>query len=138
MSLSLPLSFFVSLSLLICLACVAFSLFLHILKTRIYLGFDNFSPNSHLQLIMRLNGEGNGNLLQCSCLEYPMDTGAWLAAVPGVAKSQTRLNDFTLTFHFPALEKEMATHSSVIASRIPWMEKPGRLQSMGSHGVGHN
>ena len=67
-----------------------------------------------------------------------MDGGAWLAAVHGVAKSQTRLSDCTLTFHFPALEKEMATHSSVLAWRIPWTEKPGRLQSMRLHGVGHD
>ena len=60
-----------------------------------------------------------------------MDGGAWWAAVHGVAKSQTRLRDFTFTFHFHALEKEMATHSSVLAWRIPWTEKPGRLQSMG-------
>ena len=58
--------------------------------------------------------------------------------VYGVAKSRTRLSDFTFTFHFPALEKEMATHSSVLAWRIPGMEKPGRLLSMGSHGVGHD
>ena len=67
-----------------------------------------------------------------------MDGGAWWAAVCGVAKSQTRLNDFTFTFHFHALEKEMAAHSSVLAWRIPWMEEPGRLQSMGSLRVGHD
>ena len=67
-----------------------------------------------------------------------MDGGAWLAAVHGVAKSQTRLSDFTLTLHFPALEKEMATHSSVLAWRIPGTGEPGRLQSMGSHGVRHD
>ena len=67
-----------------------------------------------------------------------MDGGAWWAAVHGVAKSQTRLSDFPFTFHFHALEKEMATHSSVLAWRIPWTEKPGRLQSMGSHRVGHD
>ena len=67
-----------------------------------------------------------------------MDGGAWWAAVHGVAKSQTQLSDFTFTFHFHALEKEMATHTRVLAWRIPWMEKPGRLQSMGSHRVGHN
>ena len=61
-----------------------------------------------------------------------MGIGAWKAAVPGVAKSRTRLSDFTFTFHFHALDKEMATHSSVLAWRIPWTEKPGRLQSMGS------
>ena len=57
------------------------------------------------------DGEGNGKLLQYSCLENPLDGGAWWAAVHGVVKSQTRLSDFTLTFHFHALEKEMATHS---------------------------
>ena len=61
------------------------------------------------------NGEGNGTPLQHSCLEYPMDRGAWWAAVHGVAKSRTRLSNFTFTFHFHALEKEMATHSSVLA-----------------------
>ena len=66
-----------------------------------------------------LFGEGNGTLLQYSCLENPMDGGAWQAAVHGVAKSWTRLSDFTFTFHFPALEKEMATHSGVLAWRIP-------------------
>ena len=60
-------------------------------------------------------GEGNGTPLQYSCLENPMDGGAWYAADPGVAKSRTRLSNFTFTFHFPALEKEMATHSSVLA-----------------------
>ena len=67
-----------------------------------------------------------------------MDGGAWWAAVHGVARSWTRLSDFTFTFHFHALEKEMATHSSTLAWRIPWMEEPGRLQSMGSLGVGHD
>ena len=62
---------------------------------------------------------GNGTPLQYSCLENPMDGGAWKAAVRGVAKSRTRLSDFTFTFHFHALEKEMATHSSVLAWRIP-------------------
>ena len=68
---------------------------------------------------MLFHGEGNGTPLQYSCLENPMDRGAWWAAVHGVAKSQTQLNDFTFTFHFHALEKEMATHSSVLAWRIP-------------------
>ena len=72
-------------------------------------------------------GEGNGNPLQYSCLENPMDEGAWCAAVHGVAKSRTQLSDFTLTFHFPALEKEMATHSSVLAWRIPGMGEPRGL-----------
>ena len=65
--------------------------------------------------------EGDGTPLQYSCLENPMDGGAWWAAVHGVAKSQTRLSDFTFTFHFHALEEEMATHSSVLAWRIPGM-----------------
>ena len=65
------------------------------------------------------SGEGNGTPLQHSCLENPMDGGAWWAVVHGVAKSRTRLSDFTFTFHFHALEKEMATHSSVLAWRIP-------------------
>ena len=83
-------------------------------------------------------GEGNGTPLQYSCLENPMDWGAWWAAVHGVAKSRTGLSDFTFTFHFHALEKEMATHSSVLAWRIPGTGEPGGLPSMGSHGVGHD
>ena len=83
-------------------------------------------------------GEGNGTPLQYSCLENPMDRGAWWAAVHGVTKSWTRLSDFTLTFHFCALEKEMTTHSSVLAWRIPGMEEPDGLLSMGSHRVRHN
>ena len=75
---------------------------------------------------------------QYYCLENPMDGGAWWAAVHGVAKSRTRLSDFTFTFHFHALEKEMATHSSVLAWRIPEMGEPGGLPSMGSHRVGHD
>ena len=67
-----------------------------------------------------------------------MDGGAWWAAVHGVAKSHTRLSDFTFTFHFHALEKEMATHSSVLAWRIPGKGEPGGLPSMGSHRVGHD
>ena len=83
-------------------------------------------------------GEGNGTPLQYSCLENPMDQGAWWAAVHGVAKSRIQLSDFTFTCHFPALEKEMATHSSVLAWRIPGMGEPGGLPSMGSHRVGHD
>ena len=67
-----------------------------------------------------------------------MDGGAWWAAVHGVARSQTRLNHFTLFFHFHALEKEMATHSSVLAWRIPGTGEPGGLLSMGSHRVGND
>ena len=83
-------------------------------------------------------GEGNGTPLQYSCLGNPMDGGAWWATVHGVTKSRTRLSDFTFTFHFPALEKEMATHSSVLAWRIPGTGEPGGLLSMGSHRVGHD
>ena len=80
-------------------------------------------------------GEGNGTPLQYSCLENPMDGGAWQAAVHGVTKSQTRLSDFTFTFPFHALEKEMATHSSILAWRIPGTEEPSGLPSVGSHRV---
>ena len=80
----------------------------------------------------------NGHPLQYSCLENPMDGGAWWAVVHGVVKSQTGLSGFTFTFHFHALEKEMATCSSVLAWRIPGMVEPGRLPSMGSHRVRHN
>ena len=83
------------------------------------------------------HGEGNGTPLQYSCLENPMD-GVWKAAVHGVAESRTRLSDFTFTFHFHALEKEMATHSSVLAWRIPGMGEPGGLPSMGLHRVKHD
>ena len=76
-------------------------------------------------------GEGNGTPLQYSCLENHMDGGAWQAAVHGVAKSRTQLSDFTFSFHFHALEKEMATHSSVLAWRIPGTGKPGGLPSRG-------
>ena len=79
---------------------------------------------------MSSTGEGNGTPLQYSCLENLMDRGAWWVAVPGVTKSRTRLSDFTFTFHFHALEKEMATHSSVLAWRIPGIGEPGGLPSM--------
>ena len=85
-----------------------------------------------------LSGEGSGTPLQYSSLENTMDGGAWWAVVHGVAKSWTRLRDFTFTFHFHALEKEMATHSSVLACRIPGTREPGGLPSMGSHRVGHD
>ena len=86
---------------------------------------DNNNSSSHFR-------EGNGTPLQYSCLENPMEGGAWKAAGHGVAKSQTRLSDFTFTFHFHALEKEMATHSSVLAWRIPGTGQPGGLPSLGS------
>ena len=82
--------------------------------------------------------EGNDTPLQYSCLENSTDGGPWWAAVHGVAKSQTWLSNFTFTFHFHALEKEMATHSSILAWSIPGMGEPGGLPSMGSHRVGHD
>ena len=85
-----------------------------------------------------LGRAGNGTPLQYSCLENPMEWGAWWATVHGVAKSQTWLSDFTFTFHFHALEKEMATHSRVLAWRIPGTGEPGGLPFMGSHRVGHD
>ena len=90
-------------------------------------------PLSHLG-----NGEGNGTPIQSSCLENLMDGGVWWAAVHGVAKSRTRLSNFTFTFCFHALEKEMATHSSVLVWRIPGTGEPSGLPSMGSHRVGHD
>ena len=91
-----------------------------------------------LSLTNNYIGEGNGTPLQNSCLEIPMDGGAWKAAVHGVAEGRARLSDFTFTCHFHALEKEMATHSSVLAWRIPGTGEPGRLPSMGSHRVEHD
>ena len=82
--------------------------------------------------------EGNGTPLQYSCLENPMDRGACWAVVHGFVKSQTQLSDFTFPFHFHALEKEMATHSSVLVWRIPGTRELGGLPSMGSHRVGHD
>ena len=84
------------------------------------------------------DGEGNGTPLQYSCLENPMDRGAWWTAVHGFATSRTRLSDFIFTFHFHALEEEMATHSTILAWEIPWTEEPGGLQSMGHKRVGHD
>ena len=123
---------------------------------------------SFYSLLKKSVGEGNSTPFQYSCLETSMDGGAWWAAVHRVAKSWIQLSDFTLTFHFHVLEKEMATHSSALAWRIPgtgslvgcrlwdcteldmteatstlaweipWAEEPGRLQSMGSGRVGHD
>ena len=94
--------------------------------------------SNFLHIAQVVYGKGNGTLLQYSCLENPIDGGAWKAAVHGVTEGQTQLSDFTLTFHFHALEKEMATHSSVLAWRIPGTGEPGGLPSMGSHRVRHN
>ena len=102
---------------------------LSIVHQALYLSFA-FSFSSFLSFLYLLPtiayfGEGNGTPLQYSCLENPMDGGAWSAAVHGVARSQTQLSDFTFTFHFHALEKEMATHSSTLAWRIPGTGEPG-------------
>ena len=94
--------------------------------------------SGNLVLLYHPLGEGNGTPLQYSCLENPMDRGAWWAAVHGVAKSQTQLSDFPFTFHFHALKKEMATHSSVLAWRIPGTGEPDGLPSMGSYRVGQD
>ena len=98
----------------------------------------NMRPTKGQETLVIDSRESDGTPLQYSCLENPMDGGAWWAAVHGVAKSWTRLSDFTFTFHFHALEKEMATHSSVLAWRIPGMGEPSGLPSMGSHRVGHD
>ena len=92
---------------------------------------DEMYTDTHLVLTTLLRGEGSGTPLQYSCLENPMDRGAWEATVHGVAKSRTRLSNFTFTVHFHALEKEMATHSSVLAWRIPGTGEPGGLLSLG-------
>ena len=99
---------------------------------------DPWASGVYLPLPASECGEGNGNPLQYSCLENPMDGGAWQATVHGVTRSRARLSDLTFTFHFHALEKEMATHSSILAWRIPGTEEPSGLPSMGSHRVGHN
>ena len=97
----------------------------------------NSTGVSSLNVSLFLSGEGDGTPLQYSCLKNPMDGEAWWAAVHGVAKSRTRLSDFPFTFHFHALEKEMATHSSVLAWRIPGTGELGGLLSA-SHRVGHD
>ena len=105
-------------------------------KRQDWINRDVWSKNLHVSSSKR--GEGNGNPLQYSCLENPMIGGTWQASVHGVARSRTRLSNFTFTFHFHALEKEMATHSSVLAWRIPGTGESGGLLSMGSHRVGHD
>ena len=102
------------------------------------LQFMGLQSQTRLSNFTFIHREGNGNPLQYSCLENTMDGGAWWATVHGVAKSWTRLSNFTFTFHFHALEKEMATHSGVRAWRIPGTAEPGELPSMGSHRVRHD
>ena len=101
-------------------------------------GFDFLVSISFIFTLALVIGEGNGTPLQYSCLENPIDGGAWWAAVHGVAEGRTRLSDFTFTFHFHALEKEKATHSSVLAWRNPGTGEPGGLPSMGLHRVGQD
>jgi len=106
---------------------------------KVSINFHSCIPKPKLEESpLKSAGEGNGTPLQYSCLENPMDRGAWWAAVHGVTKNRTRLSDFTFTFHFHALEEEMATHSSILAWRIPGMGEPGGLPSTGSHRVGHD
>ena len=101
--------------------------------------FKSIFPFIYMSEIWKRNLEKNySNPLQYSCLENPMDRGAWWAAVHGVASNRTWLSDFPFTFHFHALEKEMATHSSVLAWRIPGTGEPGGLLPMGSHRAGHD
>ena len=109
-----------------------------------YMSLWLFSQDPHRSfsanwcLFRGISGEGSGTPLQYSCLENLMDGGAWWAVVHGITEGWTRLSDFPFTFHFHALEKEMATHSSVLAWRIPGMGEPGGLPSMGSHRVRHD
>ena len=112
--------------------------YLRSLKTAQFRTFSVIDMSATFWEISMSYGEGNGTPLQYSCLENPMDGGAWKAVVHGVAEGRTRLSDFTFTFHFHALEKEMATHSSVLAWRLPGIGEPGGLPSMGSHRVRHN
>ena len=110
----------------------------HSLKTTSLLLYSSPKSIHNLKENIRKAQIQSGTPLQYSCLENPMDGGTWWAAVHGIAKSQTRLSDFPFPFHFHALEKEMATHSSVLAWRLPGTGEPGGLPSMGSHRVAHD
>jgi len=103
-----------------------------------YNGILAIKENEIMPYVVIWFGEGNGTPLQYSCLENPMDGGIWWAAIHGVAEDWTWLSNFTVTFHFHALEKEMAAYSSVLSWRIPGTGEPGGLPSMGSHRVGHD
>ena len=119
---------------------------LYYLRFRIHLLILTCQRNSEcswiyvyvLNITLISTGEGNGTPLQYSCLKNPMDRGGCKAAIHGVTKSRTQLSDFTFTFHFHTLEKEMAAHSSVLAWRIPGTGESGGLPSMGSHRVRHD
>ena len=100
--------------------------------------WECFESISHISQVAEDLGDGNGTPLQYSCLENPMDGAAWWAAVHGVPKSRKQLSAFPFTFRFQALEKEMATHSSVLAWRIPGTGEPGGLLSLESHRVGND
>ena len=102
------------------------------------IGFEVGGMSLFLKLLILYHSRVDCTPLQYSCLANPMDGGAWWAAVHGVAKGRTRLSDFTFTFHFNTLEKEMATYSSVLAWRIPGTGEPGGLPPMGSRKVGHD
>ena len=106
------------------------------------LSLKNIPLHKHVILLLcaypHLGSTGDGTPFQYSCLENPMDGGAWKATVHRVAEGRTRLSDFPFTFHFHALEKELANHSSILSWRIPGTGEPGGLPSMGSHRVGHN
>ena len=104
----------------------------------VYFSLVTFKWNYVMFYLKKRYDQGNGTPLQYSCLENPMDGGAWKAAVHGVTRSRTWLSDFTFPFHFHALEKEMATHSSVLAWRIPGTGEPGGLPSLGSHRIRHD
>ena len=99
---------------------------------------ENMAQQYFWEAVKQCFREGNGTPLQYFCLENPMDGGPWKAAVHGVAEGQTRLSDFTFNFHFHALEKDMATHSSDLAWRIPGTGEPGGLPSLGWHRIGHD
>ena len=99
---------------------------------------SDMTERLHFHFSLSCIGEGNGNPLQCSCLENPRDGRAWWAAICGVAQSRTRLKQLSSSSSIEDMEKAMAPHSSTLAWKIPWMEEPGRLQSMGSLSVGHN
>ena len=111
----------------------------------LWVQYTRYNQNPQIKVsVVNIFGEGNGTPLQYSCLANPMDRGAWWAAVHGVARSRTRLGNFTVEEEMAthssvlALEEERATHSSVLAWRIPWTEEHGGLLSMGSHRVRHD